>query len=113
MSVKTRSHLYDKCACGARKRKLSQSCQSCVNHSQRGSTGQEGIYKDDSVWTISRRESIITFARGDELRSVHCIGQGKDAQIRDGERQLKGGGWIVQCRSTPQSILTDLRRQSA
>lgn len=86
------------CACGAPKHKASRTCQDCFRES-----------RPTALATTGRHESIITFARGSEIRTLHCFGENGIGQIADGISRLPGDGWEVQVRSTPLSIFNDLR----
>lgn len=55
-----------------------------------------------------RVESIITFGRGEEIKTLHCLGRNSAGQIANGLERLPGDGWEVLCRSTPSTILSDL-----
>lgn len=102
----------DKCPeCEGPKSRVALHCQPCENARRAGQPGvTAGFYSEDAVWTISRRESIITFGRGDEVRTLHCFGKNTEGQTRNGRARLpEGDEWTVLCRSTPQSILADLR----
>ena len=98
--------------CGGPRSRNAERCYRCAPraHAHARSEAQRGIYSDDTVERVRRRESILTFEneRGG-TRSVHAYGDGVPAQIADGLRQLPGDGWRVVCRSTPASILADLR----
>jgi hypothetical protein len=58
-----------------------------------------------------RSESIISYREQASGRVLtrRCYGKGVAAQIADGLRQLPEGDWQVQSRSTPGSILRDLK----
>jgi len=76
---------------------------------------EECVGRGDALYTVGRREAIITFRNllTGVLHTRHCVGRGVRAQVADGLRQLSGyglGPWQVAARSTPESILTDLRR---
>jgi hypothetical protein len=97
--------------CGGKKGKTSKRCQACDRASRHGDPRYAAAGRkpsSHSVWAIGRRESIITFGRGSEVRTLHCIGANSSGQIAHGRSRLDGEGWEVLCRSTPQSILADL-----
>ena len=101
--------------CGQPMRNDSRTCRRCWADERRGKawpTSGAGHYSDDAVHSVGRRESIVTFR--DELtgrvRTCQCIGQGVPAQLEHGLSQLPAGQWVVESRSTPESILNDLRR---
>lgn len=86
--------------CGGGKRAEAFRCGEC-----RRRRGDEGIY------STGRDQSIITFRRTEDgrVRSLQCFGPGAKAQIEDGKARLGDGDWVVECRSTPLTILRDLR----
>src|SRR5262245_63691192 len=59
---------------------------------------------------VGRVESIITYRNRETaaLLTRHCHGPTVPAQVADGLRGLPEE-WVVECRSTPDSILQDLR----
>ena len=98
--------------CGGPKHRQSRRCVYCWTKLDAPSRGARlvGVFRPLAVHSVGRRESILTFEneRGG-TRTVHAYGRGVPAQIADGLRQLPGDGWRVVCRSTPESILEDLR----
>jgi hypothetical protein len=100
--------------CGERKALNSQQCMKCRNVERQGAGeapffDQTGIYSDDAVYAVGRREALITFARDGKTRTVRCFGTHRVAQVEDGRAQLPGDGWKVVSRSTPTTTLADLR----
>lgn len=100
--------------CGEPKTPTARRCRSCANKAE-GKTrkGKPNfavrVEREDAIYSVGRRESIISFRHEDgRLRSLHCFGPTVTAQTADGLARL-GEGWEPVCRSTPESILTDLR----
>ena len=100
--------------CGGDKTLQAHVCMACRSRQRLGTPFYDGtgIYGDDTVYGVGRRESIITFRERTSGRVLtrHCVGRNVPAQIADGLCQLPDGTWDVQSRSTPASILSDLRR---
>jgi hypothetical protein len=98
--------------CGGSRDRGSTRCHSCEQKRRHkhgiGSSPQIGSSVNGVNMTSGRSESIITFARGSEVVTLHCIGRNALGQITNGLERLPGDGWEVQARSTPQSILADL-----
>jgi hypothetical protein len=93
--------------CGGPKEPKSRRCWSCRGHGPKPISG-------DALHARGRLESIVTFLAADgRMRSIHCFGRGKPAQIAYGIRQLPPGEWEPICRSTPDSILRDLQKTAA
>jgi hypothetical protein len=98
--------------CDGPKSLNARQCMECLSEQRRGGDqvfDNTGIFSENAVHTVGRREALITFARDDKTRTVHCFDRGTSAQIADGRAQLKGDGWEVASRSTPTTILADLR----
>jgi hypothetical protein len=52
----------------------------------------------------------VTFRESDgRVRTLRCFGETMAEQVHYGLLHLPEGRWTVQCRSTPASILRDLR----
>ena len=88
--------------CGGPKRNYhARRCGKCVG-------------RGDALYNIGRTESNITFRHEPtgELRSFQCFGRGVRAQVADGLAHFDAPDeWVVESRSTPESILTDLHRE--
>lgn len=83
-------------------------CRLCENASRTNSGTRRGM-QDAGSLSIGRTEAIITFTRGSEVMTLHCFGDGARGQIANGVSRLPGDGWQVACRSTPRTILADLK----
>jgi hypothetical protein len=96
--------------CGGPKHKEAKQCRACYRASGSGQTNvNSGVYSDDTVYNIGRREAIITLERDGKTRSLVGYGADTAEQIADARAHLPGDGWTVVCRSTPTTILADLR----
>lgn len=86
----------------------SKRCRDCAARARKGQTTRT---TQDAVHTVARRESIITFRRVEDgrVRTLQCFGAGLKLQIADGKARLGEGDWEVECRSTPLTILQDIR----
>lgn len=96
--------------CGGPKDVRSPRCVYCRHGRQPGDDVPGRVAGEDAVHTVGRRESIITFRNRETgaLLTRHCHGPTMPAQVADGRRGL-GEEWVVECRSTPASILIDLQ----
>jgi hypothetical protein len=97
--------------CGGPLAREAQRCTRCVPRAHHQRSNSPGQQTGELGLNAGRRESLITFANEARglSRTLHCFGDGTKAQIADGLRRLDGEGWSVACRSTPLSILKDLR----
>jgi hypothetical protein len=101
--------------CGGPMSEGSRRCQACyglMRVGRPGNSGRAGVYSEEAVHTVGRRESIITFREEEtgEVVTRHCFGPTVPEQVSNGLLGiLKPGKWVVEYRSTPASILLDLR----
>ena len=92
------------CVCGGPKHKSSFRCARC----------RAALRVETADYTTGRHEAIVTFKDDDtgEVQTRQCYGATAPEQIGHGLRQLRPGNWRVLSRSTPDTILTDLRRSA-
>lgn len=94
--------------CGRPKRRDAKRCLTCRK-----------AHADHGVHTTGRSESIITFRNTESatVRTLQCFGDSAKAQVANGLARLADDDGssedrVVECRSTPRSILQDLRGSS-
>lgn len=115
----TRSDLIqDSCPrCGQPKNPPAELCQRCQRIAN-GKLPPTSVGNRNDIIGLSggREESTITFrnTRTGAVRTLICHGHGVDAQINAGLAQLaddegSNEDWVPECRSTPASILADLK----
>jgi len=95
--------------CGGPKAPDAYRCLGCWAKVRPALSSGAGL-SEDAVHTVGRRESIVTYRNRETgaLLTRNCHGPTVPAQIANGRRGL-GEEWVVECRSTPASILRDLR----